>query len=142
MIIMANKNPIPKIDRLKYTYAAAKMDPIFSAYVNAHKGQDGVDFLNTKHNYSKIVNQLKAGTPFSPSDINDLESFTAHVDQVVHCNNIVSTFKQSSSLDLPTLFNDIAQAKDYNSFKTSQHLGKAQQSALLHLFSIIKTILF
>ena len=94
------------------------------------------------HPYSNIVSKLQHGTPFDPSDISDLEQFrkTIGSDKETHTCNFINNFVQSPSLDLPTLFNKIANSSSYDDFLKSPTITftSNQKIALPYLFSIIK----
>lgn len=139
---MAKKTPIPTIVLKDNEYATAKKDPFFVNYIKRWENKDGVDFLNTKHPYSNIVNKLQHGTPFDPSDISDLEQFRSTIGskKETHTCNFINNFVQSPSLDLPTLFNKIANSSSYDDFLKSLTITftSNQEQALPYLFSIIK----
>lgn len=134
------KKTIPTIDLIEHPYSDAKKDSVFSDYVTKNKGSDGVDFLNTKHVHSKIVDKLQNGTSFSFSDIADLEKFRSTIGVETHTNNFINNFKQSPSLDLPTLFNEIAKSSSYDDFIKSPTITftVSQKNALPDLYSVIK----
>lgn len=136
------KKAIPTINLVDYPYMSAKTDSVFSDYVTKNKGKEGVDFLNTRHPYSNIVSKLQNGTSFVPSDISDLERFrkTIGSDKETHTCNFINNFVQSPLLDLPTLFNHIANSSSYDDFLKSLTITftSNQERALPYLFSIIK----
>lgn len=136
------KKAIPTINLGAYPYMPAKTDSVFSDYVTKNKGKDGVDFLNTRHPYSNIVSKLQNGTSFDSSDISDLERFrkTIGSKKGTHTCNFINNFVQSPSLDLPTLFNKIANSSSYDVFLKSPTITftSNQEQALPYLFSIIK----
>lgn len=141
--------PIPKIELEEYSLASNEKR--FINYVSSNRNNSSYDLCDyiEKHKTEQKIKPLynvvqritgNSNAPFSLSDISDLQSFTSAIDQIVHCNNLISTFKQSGSLNLANLFNEIAKKQNYSDFiiNTKLHFGQAQKGALQHLFSIIK----
>ena len=137
-------SPIPTINLSSYQYLTVSKDSDFLKYVSSSKGginYDLCEYINAKKikpHYS-IVQKLRSRTPFGVSDINDLESFTKNIGSSLNCDNVINNFKQSM-IDLPTLFNETAGAKDYNSFEATTKLTFTSRlkGHFPYLFSIIK----
>ena len=139
------KNDIPSLSLTNYPYSSVRTDQAFQDFAKSQISNNRYDlfgYLKSKNiqPHYDIAQKLRNGVRFNSSDIGSLGKFTANINTYVNCTNFINNIRQTTSLDLPTLFNDIAKSVDYASFLKSLKIPftKNQKSALPYLYSIIK----
>lgn len=141
------KKPLPKIALIDYATASKETD--FNTFVtdamNGTKDPIAPTRFNLVENLNKIkepelqsvIKKINNNTTFNSTDLTNLEIFTNKINRYINCTNFINNFKNSPTLDLPSFFNDIMNAKDYGSYSPLS-LTQNQRKSIVYLFSVIK----
>lgn len=136
------KNTLPKIAPINY--ATAKTEQTFIDFVvknnsSTHYNLHG-NLANLPMGLQIIIKDINSKHTFSSTDTATLGTFTATIDNFLSCNDRIGNFFTPTSIDLPSLFNEMMAWNNYLSFKKALKLPlkREQKNALVSLFSIVK----
>ena len=89
--------------------------------------------------FRKIINNIRnINYSFTSQDTDDLTYFTSKVDTIIKTANRINNFKNSNTLDLVKLFNEMKQKNCYKDLNNDIVQEGRLKAFLPHLYSIVK----